>query len=70
MSQAQRIAAKTVTEYVRGRRVDVDLAHGEHWTLEEIRVHGLPRRKQLDRHISEEAAVRHARQIAGRLIEG
>lgn len=69
MNQSSRVAAKTVTAYVQGRRVDVDLLGGEDWTLEEVRVHGLPRLRQLDRYPSEEAALDQARQIASALIE-
>lgn len=70
MNQAPRIAAKTVTAYVQGRRVDVDLLGGEDWTLEEVRVHGLPRSRVLDRYASEEEALREARRVADALIAG
>lgn len=70
MNQSRRVAVKTITAYVQGRRVDVDLLGGEDWMLEEVRVHGRPRSKSLDRYPSEEAALHQARQIADALIAG
>lgn len=67
MNSAQRIA-KTIRQYVMGRRVDVDLAYGGQWALEEVRVHGLRRQAVSGQFASEEAALDQARQIAWQLI--